>query len=414
MNGGKGRNAVKLGKDVQIGENVVFCGEVTIGDHCIIQPGAVIGSEGFEFKRGEISTKRPIGKVVIGDNVEIGANTCINSGITGNTVIGNNVHIANLCHIAHDSSIGDGTIVAAKVSVSSDVSVGRDCRIGGGATLRDHITIGDGVFVGIGSVVMKSIEGKNVVLGYPAGEYKSKKKILTVNKIGKSYMNSDKRTLDKMSFDIHEGEYLSILGPSGVGKTTVLKVIAGLTKFEEGEIGKDDDIRIDMVFQEDALFPWLTVKKNVSLGMDIKHEDKKLIDEKVTWALSVVGLSDNKDYYPYQLSGGMKKRVSIARCLVLNSNLILMDEPFGALDAITKRKIQDDVRNLQKKEGFSVCMVTHDVEEAIALSDRILIVGDTPARIQHEIPVSLHDRDNRSSNEFLMMKDMIIKFVEEA
>ena len=118
-------------------------------------------------------------------------------------------------------------------------------------------------------------------------------------------------------------------------------------------------------------------------------------------------------YFPFQLSGGMKKRVAIARSLVLNSELLLMDEPFGALDAITKLKIQEDLLNLQKENGFSVCMVTHDIDEAITLSNRIIVVGGTPAVVKKILPINISNRKDHSSNEFLNIRQTILKFIEK-
>ena len=126
----------------------------------------------------------------------------------------------------------------------------------------------------------------------------------------------------------------------------------------------------------------------------------------------MVGLKGYEKYYPHQLSGGMKKRVAIARSLVLNSELLLMDEPFGALDAVTKAKIQEDLLRLQKENGFSICMVTHDIEEAVALSDRILVVSGKPAEVKTIISVNLADRRNHNSDEFLAVKRMILSMIE--
>ena len=160
------------------------------------------------------------------------------------------------------------------------------------------------------------------------------------------------------------------------------------------------------------MFPWFTVEKNIDLGLKIQKAEKDARKERTAWALKVVGLKGYEKYYPHQLSGGMKKRVAIARSLVLNSELLLMDEPFGALDAVTKAKIQEDLLRLQKENGFSICMVTHDIEEAVALSDRILVVSGKPAEVKTIISVNLADRRNHNSDEFLAVKRMILSMIE--
>ena len=405
---------VLFGKNVHIGEGVSLIGNIIIGDNVVIQSGAVIGEQGFMLE-GDRPLKIVNPGVIIDANVEIGANTCIDRGVDRATRIRKGVKLANLCHIAHDVEIGEGTRIAAKTSVSGHVRIGNNCRIGAGVTIKDHLVIDNDVFIGIGSVVMRSIEESHVVLGYPAVQFGKKKEILKISGIAKQYKNSDEQTLQNVSFSIGECEFVSLLGPSGCGKTTLLKILAGLLEADKGEIISEngEEIRIGMVFQEDSLFPWYTVEKNIELGLKIKKKERKEIREKTDWVLKVVGLEKNRNYYPKQLSGGMKKRVAIARCLVLDSNLVLMDEPFSALDEITKRNIQEDFREMQQKEKFSVCMVTHDIEEAIALSDRILIVGGHPADVRHVIPNLLPDRSSRESDEFLQMKKTIIGLVND-
>lgn len=410
---------LKLGDNVKIEEGVSMYGCIELGDNVVIRSGAVIGQEGYEFvsdKNGDRWRLPSQGKVVIGNNVDIGANVCVDCGIIGDTIIRDNVKIANLCQVAHDVIIGRDTMMATKASISAYTEIGEKCFISAGATIKDNIKIGEETFVGMGSVVKDTIPGKFTVFGNPAVKYQRKKELLTINKINKSYKTTDEKTLENISFDIASNEFLSILGPSGCGKSTLLKIMAGLLDADSGGMitVKNEKLNIDMVFQEDTLMPWFNVEKNVGLGLEIKKVKKEIRKEKVAWALKIVGLEGYEKYYPHQLSGGMKKRVAIARCLVLNSDLLLMDEPFSALDSITKRKIQDDLLKLQKEQKFSVCMVTHDVEEAVALSDRIIVVAGKPAKIKTIVPVYLQNRENRSSDEFINIKNSIIDIIKEA
>lgn len=392
---------------------VALSGEIRIGKNVVIKSGAVIGQDGYEFltnKSGQNYRIPSQGKVVIGDNVEIGANTCIDRGVYGDTIIGDNVKIANLCHIAHDVTVGRNTMIAAKVSISSFSEIGYNCTLSAGVTIKDGIRIGDEVFIGMGSVVTESILGKHSVFGNPAAEYTRKSRLLKVNDINKTYSNANQKVLNDISFEIAKGEFVSIVGPSGCGKSTLLKIMAGLLDSDTGQLisKKKDGINIGMIFQEDTLMPWFTVEKNVGMGLIIQKENKKVRKEKIKQAVRTVGLEGYEKYYPHQLSGGMKKRVAIARSLVLNSELLLMDEPFGALDAVTKAKIQEDLLRLQKENGFSICMVTHDIEEAISLSDRVIVVAGKPAEIKAIVPISIMNRKDFNSDEFINMKRTIL------
>ena len=239
------------------------------------------------------------------------------------------------------------------------------------------------------------------------------KKVIEVKNLTKEYKKL--KAVDDLSFDVVGGEILGLLGPNGSGKSTLLKIIAGLLDSDTGELTtiKNKEINIGMIFQDDNLLPWFTVEKNIGIGLKIQKRNRTEIKEKTRWAIKVIGMEGYERYFPFQLSGGMKKRVAIARSLVLNSELLLMDEPFGALDAITKLKIQEDLLNLQKENGFSVCMVTHDIDEAITLSNRIIVVGGTPAVVKKILPINISNRKDHSSNEFLNIRQTILKFIEK-
>lgn len=414
---------IVYGANIVIGDNVTINGPAVIGDNVVIQAGAIIGTNGFGYyqnNNGKYEQIPDIGRTVIGNNVEIGANTCIDRGMTGTTYIGNGVKIANLCHIAHDVKVCDHTIIAAKASISSNAEIGENCFIGAGATIKDKLYIGNNNFIGLGSVVKDNIHYNKVIFGNPATNYVRKKKLLQVSNINKTYDLNESRTqhtLKDISFEILDNEFLTIIGPSGCGKTTLLRIMAGLLKAENGDVSftgaEDSEKNIHMVFQDDALFPWMKVDKNVALGLKLKKQNEMEYRDKVQWAIDLVGLTGYEKYFPYQLSGGMKKRVAIARCLVLNSNLLLMDEPFGALDIVTRKELQQDILTLKEKEGFSICMVTHDIEEAILLSDRIVIVKGKPASIKEVVSIDIPLPRRVDSEEFQKVKSMISNIMND-
>lgn len=242
--------------------------------------------------------------------------------------------------------------------------------------------------------------------------------MIRVKGVNKKFDNYDEiqsqiNVLENISFDVNGNEILSILGPSGCGKTTLLKIMAGLLKADQGKID-GENISKGMVFQDDALMPWFNVEHNVEIGLIIQGEDKEVRKRKTREMIQTVGLEGFEKFYPYQLSGGMKKRVSIARSLVMDSKLILMDEPFGALDLVTKYGLLKDLRNMQQKNGFSVCMVTHDIEEAVYISDRILILSrnkNESSKILKVIRVPQTEDWSRDNDEFIAIRDILIEII---
>ncbi len=183
-----------------------------------------------------------------------------------------------------------------------------------------------------------------------------------------------------ISFEVKEHEFISILGPSGCGKSTLLRNVAGFTTPTSGEIYNDgkliDGISFEraMVFQEDAVFPWLTVYENIAYGLKVRKVDPDKIKEDVPYYIDIVGLKGFEKLYPKELSGGMRKRVDLARALANDPKVILMDEPFGALDAFTKEMLQLKVTEIWEKKKKTVLFVTHDIEEALFLSDRVMLM----------------------------------------
>ncbi|RMD87299.1 MAG: ABC transporter ATP-binding protein, partial [Alphaproteobacteria bacterium] len=189
------------------------------------------------------------------------------------------------------------------------------------------------------------------------------------------------QALKNITLDIPEGQLMSVLGPSGCGKTTLLNIIAGFLAPTEGEVLLDGK-RVSgagaergMVFQQGALFEWMNVRKNVAFGPTMKGRPKAEIDETVDHLLDVVGLRDFKDKAIYELSGGMQQRVALARCLANDPDVILMDEPLGALDALTREKMQGLVLKLWKETGKTIILITHSVDEALLLGERLLVMA---------------------------------------
>lgn len=198
------------------------------------------------------------------------------------------------------------------------------------------------------------------------------------------------QALQNVTLDIKEGEIMSVLGPSGCGKTTLLNIVAGFLAPTEGRVILNDHEvagpapERGMVFQKGALFEWMNVRKNVSFGPNMKGMPKKETDEIVDHLLNTVGLGEFKDKAVYELSGGMQQRVALARCLANEPDVILMDEPLGALDALTREKMQGLVLNLWKETGKTIILITHSVEEALLLGERLVVMAPRPGRIHKE------------------------------
>ena len=219
--------------------------------------------------------------------------------------------------------------------------------------------------------------------------------------------------LSDLNVTVREGEFVCILGPSGCGKTTMLNLIAGFLSPSQGRVlfeGKDvkgPGPDRGVVFQDATLFPWLTVLKNVEFGLRIKGLKGPLMTETAHWHLEMMGLEEHTEKYPHALSGGMRQRVAIARILALEPKVLLMDEPFSALDANTRERLQDELLRVWTAHRRTVVYVTHSVEEAAYLADRVIILGDTASGIFADMPIDLHRPRNRSSSEFITLKDML-------
>jgi len=231
------------------------------------------------------------------------------------------------------------------------------------------------------------------------------------------------QVIDNISFQLEEGSFLSIIGPSGCGKSTLMRLIDGLQKSDEGEVrikgravtGPSPDR--GMVFQNHNLMPWRTVIKNVEFGLEMLGVSKQERRSRALSILETVDLTGFSEAYPSQLSGGMQQRVGLARALVLNPELLLMDEPFGALDAQTKVLLQEQLERLCRRLQNTVVFVTHDIEEALYLSDRILVMGTRPGRIMEDIQIPFpRPRESalRASTKFAQLKQHLWSILQQS
>jgi NitT/TauT family transport system ATP-binding protein len=248
---------------------------------------------------------------------------------------------------------------------------------------------------------------------------------LEVQDVYKTYptQNGLLTVLQNINLQIYPNEFVCLVGSSGSGKSTLLKIMAGLLAPSAGRVlvdGNDVTGRPGcdrgMVFQGYTLYPWLTVAQNVAFGLQIRKIPSSEQRERVSYFLDVVGLSRFANAYPKQLSGGMKQRVAIARALANEPALLLMDEPFGALDAQTKEQMQQFLLELWERTHVTVLTITHDIEEAIYLGQRVYVMGSHPGRITREIPILLPERNNlevKLSSEFIEIKRQIVRALHD-
>lgn len=244
-------------------------------------------------------------------------------------------------------------------------------------------------------------------------------KTLSIQNVNKSFTVDGQKVdvLKDINLEVQEGEFIAIVGHSGCGKSTLLKIIAGLEKNDTGLVtvdGKEVNgpgMDRGMIFQEHRLFPWMSIEKNVQLGLKglSKEEKTKLSDQ----YLELVKLSEFKKAYPSQLSGGMSQRAAIARSLVSQPEVLLLDEPFGALDALTKIELQEELLKIRERFYNTMLMVTHDIEEAVYLADRIVVMSARPGRIKDVIKVELGTYRDRGGSDFAHYKKKIFDYFFE-
>lgn len=210
----------------------------------------------------------------------------------------------------------------------------------------------------------------------------------TLSDVSKVYSNGT-IALQNLNLTVKEGEFVSLLGPSGCGKSTVLRLVAGLGQMSTGRLEWGDESRhkLAFVFQEAALMPWATVEDNVRLPLKLSGLSKPLMKQAIAEALALVDLQGFEKSYPRELSGGMKMRVSIARALVTHPDMLLMDEPFGALDEMTRSRLNSDLLDLWQQKRWTVVFVTHNIYEAVYLSNRVVVMAARPGRVVADIPI---------------------------
>lgn len=248
----------------------------------------------------------------------------------------------------------------------------------------------------------------------------SREAILSIRRLRKVFGGSPSIiAIEDLSMDVYEGELLCIVGPSGCGKTTLLKILAGLEKPTSGEVllrgkpikGPGPDRT--MVFQEYSLFPWRTVLSNVMFSLELKGLPKKKAVEEAMRYIRLVGLEGFEEMYPHELSGGMKQRVALARALACNPDVLLMDEPLSALDAQTRNYMQEEIMKIWERTKKTIIFVTHNVEEAVYLGDRIVVLTARPAKVKNVMKVSIGRPRSRFASDFINLRMRILDMLRE-
>lgn len=234
--------------------------------------------------------------------------------------------------------------------------------------------------------------------------------MISLKNITKKYGNL--LVLHDFNIDIDDGKIICLFGPSGCGKTTLLNIIAGLIKYDEGNVLGIDDKRISYIFQETRLLPWSTIEDNIIFVLRDKYNKDDAIKIARDY-LRFVELLEYKDYYPHQLSGGMKQRVSIARAFAYESEILLMDEPFKGLDIELKRNLINIFLSLWKKNNKTVVFVTHDIDEALLISNTVYVLGGKPSNIKEKVDINVVQRERKlNSQEMIKYKEEIVKAIK--
>jgi sulfonate transport system ATP-binding protein len=239
---------------------------------------------------------------------------------------------------------------------------------------------------------------------------------LSLHHVTKRFAGDDHSVpvLDRIDLSVKSGEFVAIVGASGCGKSTLLRLIAGLDDQFDGEIEfsgervRTTDLARGIVFQDHRLFPWLNVEQNIAVALKNSGRSKEENRRAVAEHIALVGLKGYEKHHPHQLSGGMAQRVAIARGLVNRPKLLLLDEPFGALDALTRSRLQNELRRIWEHERITMILVTHDVDEAVFLADRVVVMQARPGRIGKVVKVNLQRPRNRSDAAFVRLRDEIL------
>lgn len=243
--------------------------------------------------------------------------------------------------------------------------------------------------------------------------------ILNVNNLSKTYhsKNGEIIAVNNVSFNVNKEEFVGIIGPSGCGKSSILNIISNLDTKYKGRINVNKNIKIAYMLQEDALFPWLTILENVLLGLKIKKQLTKENKDYTIMLLKKYGLYEFRNKYPKELSGGMKQRVALIRTLAVKPDILLLDEPFSALDYQTRLKVSDDVYKIIKEEHKTALIVTHDISEAISMCDRIIVLSKRPSIIKNIYDINLENKStpilNRESPNFTYYYKTLWKEIDD-
>jgi NitT/TauT family transport system ATP-binding protein len=225
--------------------------------------------------------------------------------------------------------------------------------------------------------------------------------------------------LQGITITVKDKEFLSVLGPSGCGKTTLLRIVAGLDSATSGSITLDGKVldrqssQLAMIFQEYSLYPWRTVLANVTFGLELQNAGKRPAQDVAREYLQLVGLAEFADRYPYELSGGMRQRVAVARAMAVEPEILLMDEPFGALDAQTRNLLQKELLEIWQKTKKTIIFVTHSVDEAVFLADRLVVLTPRPGRVCEIIPIELGRPRDRTSVEFAQVRRKVLDLIAQ-
>lgn len=240
---------------------------------------------------------------------------------------------------------------------------------------------------------------------------------ISIKNISKMYDGEDGKpvqALQHINLEIKDGEFVCIVGPSGCGKSTLLEIVAGLQQQTGGSVFLDDaeikgpNREIGVVFQDAALFPWRTIRRNILFGMELAKIPKKEQEERLAYYLKLMNLEGFENKYPSQLSGGMRQRAGIARTLIMNPKVTLMDEPFSAVDHLTRCSLQEELIRIHKKEKKTVLFVTHDINEAVYLADRVILLTPRPGRIQAEYQIKQPHPRSRSDDYLVHIASQIV------
>jgi NitT/TauT family transport system ATP-binding protein len=244
---------------------------------------------------------------------------------------------------------------------------------------------------------------------------------LTVENISKEFEQRDVRSpaLESIHLEVEEKEFICVLGPSGCGKTTLLRIIAGLenptsgTVLIDGEVVTGPTSRTAMIFQDYSLFPWRTVLDNIAFGLEMKGIDEEERHKMAGHYLDLIGLCGFGKNFPYELSGGMRQRVAVARALAIDPSVLLMDEPFGALDAQTRNMLQKQLLEIWDKTKKTVLFVTHSVDEAVFMADRIVVLTSRPGTIKEVVTIDLPRPRDRTSQDFAKVRRYVLGLIDE-